>query len=226
MLENYPKASFHYQQALQIKPDDPDSLKALSWTYYKTRFYKQALNEAKKVYRKNKKDYQALILLSRILIKINQTEEAQKILNANIDQSPKQFKTYLLSLQGDIAKKHGFWKKAEQKYKKALFIQPLLASALLGISQCMNHKRKYQQAIMFMKRGLRIRPKMTEGYLTLARAYEKIDPKQSIQYYRKFQKLAYGDPELLEQARFVKEKLKYYSKAFKRKKTKKQKKTL
>ena len=59
-----------------------------------------------------------------------------------------------------------------------------------------------------MEQARRLKPKLTEIYLLLARSYELVDKKKSLNYYLKFKKMATNDPDFLEFKKEVKKKIK------------------
>ncbi len=196
--DNYSQAIFQYQKALTIKPDDPKTLKSLSWSYYNIKYYSEALNTAKKLYRLTPKDSQVIIILSRIFLKTNRQDLALALIKRAKSQASQENIPFYLSVEGDIYSSLKKYNLAINTYKKALSDQPLLPGALLGIGECMLITGQDKlKAISYIERSLRIRPETSEAYYLLGKAYASIDKNKSKRYFNKFKQLASKDPEFI-----------------------------
>jgi tetratricopeptide (TPR) repeat protein len=206
-LDQYADAIFRYKMALKLRPNEIRPLKALAWSFFKIRYYSEALSTAKKLVARAPADEQAAIILARTLLKVKRSGEALATLQNATNRAPKQAKPYLKSVEGDIYYETGDKKKAAEAYKLALKDQPMLAGALLGMGKCLADEGNNPKAISFMERAVRVRPNLTEAHYLLGRAYEKSDPGKSVRYYQNFRKQAATDPEYLGQLDEVKERV-------------------
>ena len=191
----YADAIYHYKRALSSDPKNLPAMKALTWSYYSIRYYTEALKSAKVLRKMNPNDFQISIIQARVMNKIGMNDKALTVLNrAEALASPEEI-PYLYSVKGDIYLELGEGDKAEQAFRRALQDQPLLPGALTGLARKMLADGKnIEQAITYLERALRIRPQHLEAYYHLGKAYEKLDPKKSEDYYRQFYKDAVYDP--------------------------------
>ena len=206
-LDNYAEAIFYYRKAKEIKPRKTANLKALAWSYYKIRYYKQSLKILKPLMKKRFVDEQVYIIMARVYCKLKLFKRALSVLNKGKLISDEKYKPYFLSIQGDVYFGFGKINKAKKLYKEALKIQPLLSGALLGLGRCLFEEGKEKQAVVHMEQARRLKPKMAEIYFLLARSYEGLNIKKSLRYYYEFKKLAHADPEFLGILHDVKKKI-------------------
>jgi tetratricopeptide (TPR) repeat protein len=207
--EKYSDAIFRYKKALQTKPDDPRTLKALTWSYYKIRLYAEALRLTRQMQKTSAGDQEITIMTARILLKLNRPERALALMqNANA-VAKKSDLPYLKSVEGDILQEMKQCNKAVEVYHYALKEQPLLAGALFGLGQCMlTMNQDREKALTYIERAVRIKPRFPEALYSLAKSYEKTDKKKSLRYYRLFAKQASVDPEYLVEMKMVHDKIK------------------
>lgn len=196
--ENYAKAIFHYQRALEIRENDQKTLKALAWSFFKIRFYSQALLTAKKLYKLNPSDEHIIIIIARTYIKLKRPKQALAVLTKAKANADKNLQAYYQSVEGDIYFELNDLPKAAQSYKNALKHQPLLAGALLGLGKYYVNIGKNDEAIIYIERAIRIRPKLTEGLYLLGQLYENKDKEKALKFYTIFHKKAANDPDFLE----------------------------
>lgn len=190
-------AIFRYKKALEKRPEEPRALKALAWSYFKIRYYSQAIVTGKRLIKAHPEDPQAHIIQARTLIKLKRADAALVSTRNAVKVAQKRWVPYIRSVQGDAYFALKNYRKAQKSYRTALKGQPLLAGALLGMGRCLAKSGDLKEAATFMKRALKVRPRLTEGYFALAQVYEKLDPKRAVDYYRFFGKKAATDPEFL-----------------------------
>ncbi len=191
----YADAIYHYKRALNTDPKNLPTLKALTWSYYSIRYYTEALKASKALRKMDPNDFQISIIQARIMNKIGMNDKALTVLNkAEALASPEEV-PYLYSVKGDIYLELGEKDKAEQSFRRALQDQPLLPGALTGLAKkLLTDGKNTDQAIIYLERAIRIRPQHLEAYFHLGRAYEKLDPKKSEDFYKQFYKEAAFDP--------------------------------
>ncbi|MCX6128708.1 MAG: tetratricopeptide repeat protein [Proteobacteria bacterium] len=210
----YADAIFHYNKALAAEPKNIGAMKALAWSYYSIRYYSEALKLAKELKKIDSNDFQISIINARILNKIGLNDKALAILDRTETLSSPDELPFLNSVKGDIQLDLGHMNDAEQSYRKALQDQPLLPGALTGLAKCfILQQQSMDLAVTYLERALRIRPNLTEAFYLLAQAYEKKDPKKSLDTYRSFIKAAGMDPQFQQELLLSKSKLAAASKA-------------
>jgi tetratricopeptide (TPR) repeat protein len=178
-LDKYSEAIFRYKVALSVQPDAPKALKPLAWSYFKIRYYSEALLSARRLHKIAPKDSQAPIILSRTLLKLKRPNEAITLLKKAKAHVAANTLPYYQSVEGDLLYEKGDLDGAMKAYRAALKDRPLLAGALLGLGRCLYDKGKTKKALTFMQRAVRIQPRLTEAYYLLGRALEKTDRQKS-----------------------------------------------
>ena len=207
-LDDYAESIFFYRKAQNINPDEMQNLKALAWSYYKIRYYKEAIKVLIFVKEKDPSDQQAYIIQARILSKLKRYRKAISTLNKGLKISSRKDKPYFLSIKGDIYFSLGQIKKAKKFYQIALKSNPLISGALLGLGRCLFDEGEVKKALVYMEQARRLKPNLIEIYLLLARSYELVNKKKSLSYYIKFKKMAMNDPDFLEFNNEVNKKIK------------------
>lgn len=195
--DKYAEAIYRYKQALRIKDNDPRALKPLAWSYFKIRYYSEALAVGKDLQKIAQNDDQVAIIVSRTLLKMKRSKEALNTLQKARKNIAKTSEAFYNSVEGDILYELKDTPGAIKAYKEALKEQPLLAGALLGVGRCLLDEGKPTQAISYMERAVRVRPRLTEAHYLLGKAYEPIDKTKSLRYYQVFRRQAASDPEYL-----------------------------
>lgn len=210
----YGDAIFHYKKTLEKEPKNLNALKALAWSYYSIRYYAEALKTAKSLKKLDPNDFQISIINARILNKIGMNDKALAILHKTEALSSPEELPFLNSVKGDILLDQGDKAEAEQAYRKALQDQPLLPGALTGLAKkFIRDNQGIDLAINYLERALRIRSNLTEAYFLLGQAYEKKDPKKSMENYRIFAKEAAMDPQYQTELNTAREKIAAVEKA-------------
>ncbi len=205
--EKYADAIYHYQKADRLRHNDVKNLKSLAWSYFKIRYYSEALTVVRRVIKARAGDEQANIILARTLLKLKQPDKALIVIKKAQKKADKQLFAYFKSVEGDILFDLDKVPEAAEAYRAAMKRQPLLAGALLGLGRCELHKGNTTEAIKFMERAARLKPTMAQTQYFLAKAYEGVDKDKSLNHYRKFGRLAAADPEFLTQITEVKQRI-------------------
>lgn len=205
--DKYAEAIFRYKKALKIKDADPRALKPLAWSYFKIRYYSEALIVARNLQKVAADDDQTGIILSRTLLKLKRPKEALASLRTAKRTIERSSRPFYNSVEGDILYDMNDIAGATKAYRESLKDQPLLAGALLGLGRCMLGEGKTKQAITYMERAVRVRPRLTEAHYLLGKAYEKTDKEKSLRYYQYFRRQAAADPEYIGQLNEVKQRI-------------------
>lgn len=206
-------AIFHYKTALEKRPKDQEVLKALAWSYFRIHYYTEALQVARRLRKYHPAEGQGVIIEARTLLKMKRLPEAFKLVSQQLNRASDHLKPYYQSVAGDITYSMGKLHRAYNFYKKAIRREPLLAGALLGVGRCLAAKGKFKRAVVYMERAVRARPALTEGYLALAKIYEKLHSRKALRYYRKFRKSVDKNPEYLSMVPQLDDKIRHLSQA-------------
>ena len=205
--DKYAEAIYRYKKALKIKQDDPRALKSLAWSYFKIRFYSEAIAVAVRLQRKNPGDEQALMILARTQLKLKRETEALATLKRGLDRSTVVSRPYFESVMAEVYASQGRQAEALDTWKSALKNQPMLAGALLGTGRVLLETGREKEAVEYLERAVRIKPKMSEGHYWLARSLERASPDRAQKYFNFFKKNAATDPELVELVQDAKKRL-------------------
>ena len=194
--DQYGKAIYRYNRCLEKKPNHKKAMKALAWSYFQVRFYSEALRVVKKLIKMSPNDAQVNIIAARTLVKVGRLKKAMSTIRRGMALAKKSDLPFLHSVEGDLLYRMRQFEKAEKTYRLALKEQPLLAGALLGLAKCLIKSRSnINQAVEYMERAVRIKPKMTEALYLLGKYYEDKDPSKSKRFFKNFKRYASTDPE-------------------------------
>ncbi|MDB2447483.1 hypothetical protein N9W79_02530, partial [bacterium] len=120
---------------------------------------------------------------------------AKKQIHKLLGRSNPVYRPYASSILGDVFFEEGNYTRAKGIYKEALKEKPYLAGALLGLGKIYNIEDKPDLGSVLLERAIKVRPSLTEGYLELAKALEKTNPRKSLKLYKTFVKRSKNDPE-------------------------------
>ena len=196
--EKFAEAIFRYKKALKIQQNDTKALKSLAWCYFKIRFYSEALNVAQQVQKITPDDEQAPMILARIQLKLKKENEALATLKKGAEKAGRQSQPFYQSVIAEVLAAQGKSKEALEMWRTALKTQPMLAGALLGTGKLLMETGQTKEAIDYLERAVRIKPKMYDGHYWLARSLEESSPDRALRYFNYFRKNASNDPEFVE----------------------------
>lgn len=205
--DKYGEAIFRYKSALKIQANEPRSLKSLAWSYYKIRFYTEALSISQKLISTNPTDDQAPIIVARVYLRLKRENEALNVLHKAMERVPSSSIPYYQSVEAEILQSKGSMNEALAVYKKALKTQPMLAGALLGTGRILLEQGKTTDAVDYLERAVRVKPKMYEGHYYLGKALEASNPQKALRYFAYFRKNANTDPELIDMVQDAKKRI-------------------
>ncbi|MFK7872281.1 MAG: tetratricopeptide repeat protein [Oligoflexales bacterium] len=206
-LEKFAQAIFYYNKALTYDSQNKDTLTALSWSYFRIRYYSEALATSQRVLKIAPRHTEGAIILARTLLKLNQPQKAGQVIKKSRKTAQKNMRPYLDSVIGDIYYSQHSYNKSIQSYRRALRKEPMLAGALFGLGKCLIQKGRPKAAIHYMKEALKIRPQYSDIHFQLAKVLEQDDPKSSLNHYKKFRGMSHSDPEHLNQVREAQRKI-------------------
>jgi tetratricopeptide (TPR) repeat protein len=209
--EKYPEAIFRYQRVLEFEPRNSRALKGIAWSYYKLRYFPEALANIR-LYQPQQGDVddgQAAIIEARILTRMDRFEDALKLIRQKKQQlDNKANLAFMMSVEGEITALRGDCPSANKIFRDALKRNPLLAGSLFGLGKCLVKNGESELAIDYLERAVRLRPSMIEAYLLLGDAYANKDASRSMTNYRKFRQLAVNDPNWTEQVKSLSARIK------------------
>lgn len=195
----YGDAIFRYQQSLRARPSEPRALKALAWSFYKIRYYAEALTNGRKLQSIDPKDSQAAVIVARTLLKLRRFDEALRTVQGAMKNGDLASMPYLKSVEGDVYLETGNASKSGECYAAALKEAPLTASALYGMARLYRQKGQLDKASDFLEKAIRVRPEMAEAHFMLGEVLDSRNPQQARKHYEIFMRLAATDPDLLPQ---------------------------
>lgn len=196
--DKYAEAIYRYKKALKLQDDEPRTLKSLAWSYYKIRFYSEALNLCQRLQKKYPRDEQAPIIMARTLLKLKRGNEALAALRKGSKLVGATSQAYYQSVTAEVLYSQGKTEAALETWREALKSQPLLAGALLGTGQALLVMGKSKEASEYLERAVRVKPKLYEGYYWLARSLEATNPARALKSFNHFRKNGSNDPEFVE----------------------------
>lgn len=196
--DKYGEAIFRYKSALKIQKDEPRALKSLAWSYYKIRYYSEALLMTQKLSAVTPSDDQVPIILARIYLKLKREKDALALLRRGAERAPASSQAYYQSVEAEIQYAMGASNDALNTYRQALKAQPMLAGALLGAGRILLEQGRNAEAVDHLERAVRVKPKLYEGHYYLGKALEKSNPQRAVRYFAFFKKNAATDPELVD----------------------------
>ena len=197
-VDNYAEAIFRYKSALKIQKDDAKCLKSLAWSYYKTRYYTEALNISQKLLISSPNDDQVPIIVARVYLRLKRENDALLLIRKTMSRASTSSQPYYQSVAAEVLHAKGSTTEALATYRQALKSQPMLAGALLGIGRILLEQGKVNDAADSLERAIRVKPKLFEAHYYLGRALEGSNPQRALRYFAYFKKNASADPELLD----------------------------
>lgn len=203
----YAEAIYRYQKALRKKENSLRSMKALAWSYYKIRYYDEAIQITRRMQSLAKDDPQVAVITARTLLKVRKSNQALKVIMQAQRSARPEALPYIQSVEGDIHLARGKYKEALEVYQEALKVQPLLAGSLYGVGKCLIALGDTEKGAHYLIRSVRIKPDLTDAYFALGEVYESKDPKRALAFYNRFRKLAGQDPEYLNKISSINEKI-------------------
>ena len=178
------EAIFRYRSAINIKPNAPEALKSLGWTYFKINLFSEAKRTINKLLAIDRNDVNGVIILARIYYKQGDYQKTFKIINKYRDRVSPNTLSYFQGIEGNIHMELGRVKVATKLYLAALRSNPLLPGALIGLGKAFLLRKQHEKAARYLERAARLRPKFSEVHLLLGEAYELTDKKKSLRHYQ------------------------------------------
>jgi predicted Zn-dependent protease len=138
------------------------------------------------------------MIFARTQIKLKRENEAITTLKRGLDRASAISKPYFESVIAEAYAAQGKRQAALEMWQQALKTQPLLAGALMGVGRVLLESGKDKEAVEYLERAVRVKPKMTEGHYWLARSLQNSNPERALRYYNAFKKNSANDPEFVE----------------------------
>ena len=192
------KAKLFYTKALKLRPSSTIALRNLSWCLFKLEEYDKGFAIVDSLYKKKKFDSDIAIIRIRYLLKLRKHKEVLSSSDYALSRiQTTDMKALFYSFKGDAYSSLFEMEKAKRFYQKAIFIQPLLGSALLGLGRYHFHRGDEELSKTYLTRALRVSRDLAEGYYLLARLYEGTESDKAKIFYAKFHQKAQGSKEYL-----------------------------
>lgn len=191
------KCSFaikHYKKALKKRPGSKQILRSLSWALYEEGEFEEGYQLINEVYRRSPFDVDTTIIRIRFLLELKDFKAVLKTSDEALHQVKKaKLKAQFYSFKGDVHTGFLQFGKAKKFYQKALFLQPLLGSALLGLGKNYYFTKQEEKAEKYLTQALRVSRRFFEGYYYLAKIAEADDPERAQIFYQKFYRMALAE---------------------------------
>jgi tetratricopeptide (TPR) repeat protein len=159
----YAQAVVHYQELLELQPDNPEALCNLGVAFFSLGRYE----EAERCYRQsleiNPLSAETLCNLAAVLQ--GNALETEKYLRRALQINPK--KAEARSKLGLVLTIAGRLREAKAAFKKALKLDPRQAEALLGLGQIARSEGLFEEAESFIKRALKIAPNLPGAWAAM-----------------------------------------------------------
>lgn len=202
-LEEYTAAAEYYQKAQRLDPNDLRIVKALAWTWHKTKHPEKSIAIVESLLPKHPGDLQLKLIASSAY---NRLLKYQKTIDLLTPIEKVGFKVYsrdmvsaeseralLITSLADAYAGSQDCKKADSLYAEVLRTRPFLASALIGSAKCDMTKSQEPQAVQKLEKATRSNPDFAEPYYWLGKLFAKNNTNKSVFYYRRFLLLSQGN---------------------------------
>ena len=207
--QKFAQAIFYYNKALTFRPKDINALTALSWSYFRVRYYSESLATSTRLLKIDEENTEGSIILARTYIKLSQLDKAENVIkSAKKFTEPSMF-PFLNSVLGEVYFQKSEYSKSIKAFRKALRKEPMLAGALYGLGRCLAAKGRPNAAAHYMAEALKIRPAYSEVHFQLGRILEQKDPQKSILHYESFKRMAHSDPEHLQSVQIASKRIQH-----------------
>ena len=151
---------------------------------YEQRKYNKAMEEAKKIIRKNPDSYQAYYFIGKTLIELKKYKQAQDYLNKALRINPN-FHIARIHL-GEAYFEAGQYKIALKIYKQVEKADPSNVDAVLDIGETYFQLENYDLAEKYLQKAIRMDPEYFSPYNEMGNLYLlRNDYNQAIEYYKK-----------------------------------------
>jgi len=157
---NFASAEALNQEALELKPDDPDVWLVRGNVLAELSRYEEAVTAFARALAFNPNLLNALLGLGAVCSKLNRGEEALSAYDRAIALSPGLARAWLG--RADVCKSVGRQDEALIAYDRALMHEPGLAEARFGRGHLFYSVRKYDQAIADFEAALALQPRLAE----------------------------------------------------------------
>jgi tetratricopeptide (TPR) repeat protein len=156
----FAQAAVHYEQLLELQPDNPEALAQLGVALFNLGRYE----EAERCYRESLEinPMSASTLCNLATVLQSDPPEAEKYLRRALKLNPKYADARSkLGLSLAFA---GRLREAKAAFQKALKVEPRHAEALLGLGQIARTEGRFAEAESFIKRALKVEPKLPNAW--------------------------------------------------------------
>gem|GEM_PF-4945847 len=198
----------YYKKALKRRPQNIQILKGLSWALYEEGKFEEGYGLIEKVYRRSPFDIDTAVIHIRFLLQFKNFKEALKVSQYALSRVKKtESKAQIYSFKGDIYTGFLQFAEAQNYYKKALLIDPLLGGALFGLGRVYYFMEEKAKAKKYLTRSIRVSEKFIDAYYYLGKIYELEDKKKAKIFYEKFYKKAHTNEKFFGLALEIKKKI-------------------
>jgi tetratricopeptide (TPR) repeat protein len=172
MLKLYEKAAEDYKKIAQMSPDDETLWFYLGRSLFKSKQYDNALISLDNAIRLNPQYFPAYHEKIRLLLALNQNEEALKVSNAALMVGETATNYYL---QGEIYIRLNSRQKAEWAYDKATRIDQGYIDAYIALADIAASMNKPMETLRAADEALSIDPDSNEALLVRSRGFALMD---------------------------------------------------
>jgi tetratricopeptide (TPR) repeat protein len=159
----YAQAVVHYQELLELQPDNPEALGNLGVASFSLGRYQEAERCYRQSLQINPMSAEMLCNLAALLLA--NPPEAEKYLRRALKINPKYANAR--SKLGLVLTLAGRLREAKAACQKALKVDPRQAEALLGLGQIARTEGRFEEAESFIKRALKVEPKLPGAWAAM-----------------------------------------------------------
>ncbi|MEK0192455.1 tetratricopeptide repeat protein, partial [Microcoleus anatoxicus] len=167
VLQLHPEAVQAYQELLKLQPDNWEAWWCLGNIYAQQNQWEEAIVAYRNTILLNPECYDCYSKLGDLLVEKGQVVHAIQFYQQAISINPEQAQIYFQLGKALVQQKT--FDQAIENYEQAIKINPdLLVEGISNVASALRQNDEFEKAVYYCEEFLKIYPKSTEGYVTLA----------------------------------------------------------